>query len=232
MGLNNFSMLKVSVIMSTYNRAHMVCRAIDSFKNQIYENAELIIVNNGSTDNTKEILAQYEGVENIFISHLAENDPNVGNRLWELAHSELICQLHDDDQFTKYSLFDRVALFEGSNLQVVYGGVIEQDLAGYPMRDIPAQLPNKARILKDEYINFTTMMWRRNLPFRFDTDLSYYSDWFFKIRCLNECLCSYVDSAVMRYTIHPGQESVRLRGTGAGEDEIMRGKIKMLGYGR
>lgn len=45
--------------MPTYNRAHFVKYAIDSALNQTYKNIEVIVVDDGSTDNTKEICAQY-----------------------------------------------------------------------------------------------------------------------------------------------------------------------------
>jgi glycosyltransferase involved in cell wall biosynthesis len=50
----------VSIIMATYNRAHTIERAIDSVLNQTYKNFELIIVDDGSTDNTTSILMKYD----------------------------------------------------------------------------------------------------------------------------------------------------------------------------
>lgn len=49
---------KFSVIMPTYNRAFCICRAIDSLLNQTYQNFELIIIDDGSTDETDKLLQQ------------------------------------------------------------------------------------------------------------------------------------------------------------------------------
>lgn len=58
----NRSMLKnpkVSVIIPTYNRAHCVGEAIESVLSQTFRDFELIVVDDGSTDNTQEVLSKY-----------------------------------------------------------------------------------------------------------------------------------------------------------------------------
>jgi len=49
--------MKISVIMPTYNDSDSIVETLDSLKNQTYNNWELIIIDDGSSDNTKEIVA-------------------------------------------------------------------------------------------------------------------------------------------------------------------------------
>lgn len=50
----------VSVIIPTYNRAKLVSQAIDSALNQTYKNMEIIVIDDGSADNTKEAVSRYQ----------------------------------------------------------------------------------------------------------------------------------------------------------------------------
>jgi glycosyltransferase involved in cell wall biosynthesis len=50
---------KVSVIITAYNYAEYIEEALDSVLNQTFDNFELVVVDDGSTDNTPEILREY-----------------------------------------------------------------------------------------------------------------------------------------------------------------------------
>lgn len=60
MGINNYERtISVSVIIPAYNAGQFIIRTLDSVANQIYSNYEILITNDGSTDNTEEIIQQY-----------------------------------------------------------------------------------------------------------------------------------------------------------------------------
>ena len=54
-----------SVVIPTYNRAVLLKRALESLVNQTYKNFEVIICDDGSTDNTKEVVDSFNGKLNI-----------------------------------------------------------------------------------------------------------------------------------------------------------------------
>ena len=66
---------KVSVIVSVYNTEKYVQKCIDSILNQTYPNIELILIDDCSVDNSREILRKYKNKSNVI---LIENKKNSG----------------------------------------------------------------------------------------------------------------------------------------------------------
>jgi glycosyltransferase involved in cell wall biosynthesis len=89
----------VSVLVTTYNRESFVAAAIESVLCQTYEDFELLIVDDGSTDRTVEIARTYERLDSRV--RILVNERNLGqfrnrNRAAELARAPLI-KYHDSD---------------------------------------------------------------------------------------------------------------------------------------
>jgi glycosyltransferase involved in cell wall biosynthesis len=101
-----------SIITATYNRAHLLPRAVKSVLNQTYQNFELIIVDDGSTDNT-------EGVCRSFSNHRIKyhkQTPNRGvlaatNKALDLATGDYVAMLGDDDELMPEALETAVKIF-------------------------------------------------------------------------------------------------------------------------
>jgi len=93
----------VSVIIPTYNRGYCISESIDSVLNQEYRQIELIVVDDGSTDETRELVTKYPDLiyrrleKNSGVSHAR----NLGI---DLAQGELICFLDSDDLWEKNKL--------------------------------------------------------------------------------------------------------------------------------
>lgn len=64
----------VSIIIPTYNRAHLIGETLDSVLAQIYTNWECIVVDDGSTDSTAELLAFYVEKDSRFQYHHRPKD--------------------------------------------------------------------------------------------------------------------------------------------------------------
>jgi len=103
---------EISVVMSVYNEEHFIQRAVDSILNQTYRNFEFIIINDGSTDSTGEILESYNDSR----IHLIHQE-NLGlteslNKGIRLAKGEFIARMDGDDISRPQRLAKQVAFLD------------------------------------------------------------------------------------------------------------------------
>ena len=91
-------MCKVTVYIPTYNYAKYIGKAIESVLRQTMPNWELIIINDGSTDNTKDVLKNYQSHPQIRIIDQENKGLNVTNNIaLRLAKGKYIIRLDGDD---------------------------------------------------------------------------------------------------------------------------------------
>lgn len=98
--------MKFSIIIPTYNRATFLPKAIESVLSQTFADWELIIVDDGSTDNTKEVVSQYSDSRITYIYQ--ENAERSAARNNGIAHSlgEYVLFLDSDDYYLSNFLAD------------------------------------------------------------------------------------------------------------------------------
>lgn len=90
----------VSIVVPTHNRADMVQRAIGSLLNQTYKNLEIIVCDDGSSDNTQEVLkGYYDKRIKILKNETPKGACNVRNKGIFASSGEFITFLDDDDEF-------------------------------------------------------------------------------------------------------------------------------------
>ena len=102
----------VSIVIPVYNRADMVKEAIDSALAQTYENIEIIVVDNCSTDDTWCVITSYDTP----LLKVYKNDKNIGPVLnWkkgiELSKGKYIKLLFSDDKISDNYIEESLKLF-------------------------------------------------------------------------------------------------------------------------
>lgn len=108
----------VSVIIPTYNRAHSVIDAIQSVKNQNYPAVQIIIIDDGSQDNTAEIIAQMKDVEYYYQENRGQGAArNLGLKY---AKGEYVASLDSDDIWQPEFLAESVKCLEKHDLDFVF----------------------------------------------------------------------------------------------------------------
>lgn len=108
----------VSVIIPTYNRASLVVEAIRSAQAQSYPAKQIIVIDDGSEDNTAQVVAQFQGIE----YYRQENKGQAGARNLGLhyAKGEYLASLDSDDVWNENFLTDSVNCLEKHDLDFVF----------------------------------------------------------------------------------------------------------------
>ena len=207
---------KISVIIPNYNYARYLDQAIQSVLKQSYDNLELIVVNNGSTDNSLEILEKYEHEIRLI------NQPNLGqsgarNSGLSLSTGEFIAFL-DADDFWEPTKLEIQSTLMNSATQLVYCGISPfKDLENERLQSVLPKykgncanyfidLPGASIVLSGE----STALFSRDLLQNvglFDTELNSTAGWDFFRRCSRYTNFDFVSEPLVNYRLHSSNMS-------------------------
>jgi glycosyltransferase involved in cell wall biosynthesis len=120
--------VKITVITPNYNYAKYIGKAIESVVNQDYENIEHIIVDDGSTDNSVEIIKryqqQYPGKIKLIQQENKGQTPALNVALSHIT-GDIICWLNSDDYFFSKDVFSNLIkeFVNNRKVDVVFGNI-------------------------------------------------------------------------------------------------------------
>jgi len=119
---------KVSVILPTYNRAQHIVSTLNSVVEQTYDNFEIIVVDDGSTDNTYDIIAGFKKQSPYPVIYKYQNNKgpaaarNVGIKA---ASGEYIAFIDSDDIWHKDKIVKQLAIFrKNNNISMVFSDMM------------------------------------------------------------------------------------------------------------
>ena len=173
----------VSVVMLTYKRANIVSTAIDSILNQTYKDFEFIILNDGSPDNTDEIISRYKDKRIRYY----KNQQNKGisysrNKVTKLARGKYIMIMDDDDISLPQRIEKQVKLLEEDpKIDVAVGQI--KDLSRIPLdhNTIASSLIQYNNVGNANVMFRKEFMIKHNIKY---PNISYGEDWYFWVQML------------------------------------------------
>jgi glycosyltransferase involved in cell wall biosynthesis len=223
MSIDSIVLPIVSVIIPAYNYAQYLKKAIDSVLAQTYREYEIIVVNDGSTDNSTEILNEYKGLVYV-ISQANAGLSAARNSGLNIARGEYIAFLDADDYWYPNALSEMVAyLQKNKRKSLVAGSWCVVDESGAIIKrpqNYNSQI--RAEIGFDFYraLTFSDLFPIHALLIKrqcfetagfFDTELKAMEDWDMWLRIAK---CGYkaglIDTPVACYRIHSGSMSLNI----------------------
>ncbi len=223
----------VSVVTASYNMGHYVTEAVDSVLAQDYRAVEVIVVDDGSTDDTQAVLARYADDPRVTVIHQENQGQTVAkNRGLAAARGQLIGFCDADNRWLPGKLARQVPiLLARPEIGVVYGDLQLIDGEGNPLPP-PGTRRHSGRItgklLIDNFVTFNTTLLRKETVqamHGFDESLRMAIDYDLWLRISLKHEFLYLPEPLVAYRIWGGQMSHR---TGERMDNFFRLLEKFL----
>ncbi len=210
--------------MPVFNAERFVGEAINSVLNQTHQNWELIVVNDGSTDRSAEIIQRYKDDRIKYFEQENHGVSYARNKGLTEMQGNFLCFLDADDLLTEVSLSSRLEKFsDNKELTFVDGKVLKVDeerrdtigswqpsYYGNPIEDLVA-LGGRS------FVGISWMIKNPDNGIRFREDMTHGEDLLYYIEWSRRGgLYDFTDEVILKYRIHTSSAMSSLGGLGEG----------------
>lgn len=204
----------VSIIVPAYNAEKYIANTINSVRQQTYDNWNLMILDDCSTDNTKNIVRSFVNIDSRI--HLYENSKNSGAAIIrnigiELAGGEWIAFLDSDDLWHREKLEKQLKTVyaEGAELCYTSYAVVDSDGEKARKNYIVPQITDYNALLKENVIGCSTVLLRADLAKKYYFDTNFYlEDYALWLDLLKDgCKAVGCEEVLVDWYLHSGSRS-------------------------
>ena len=221
---------RVTVLMPVYNGEEHLREAIESILGQTFTDFEFLIVDDGSTDRSVEVVGAYRDSR----IRLVRNEANVGliatlNRGLDLAGGEFVCRMDQDDISLPERIARQAAFLDAHPGVGACGAWFRKFGAGREKVVRWETEPDGIRcgLLFDSMLGHPTVMLRRELfdrsGLRYDPAYKNAEDYELWVRVAEQCELANLGEVLLHYRVHPAQITQR---ASAGQRETA-GKVRL-----
>jgi len=212
----------VSVVVPSYNRGHVIAETLESIFAQTYPRLEIIVVDDGSTDNTTEALERYRGRVNA-IRQVNQGLAAARNTGLGASTGTYVAWLDSDDLWNPSKIALQVAFMQAHPAHAVVASDFSAfDAGGFSTAGLPymgPDVPEQVRVYSGHIyekmvggncLHPPTVMFRREAGARagnLDPAFRHETDYEFFVRLSQQGQAAFIDHPLMRYRYSPDQMS-------------------------
>ncbi|MCJ7631313.1 glycosyltransferase, partial [Candidatus Bathyarchaeota archaeon] len=228
-------MVLVSVIMPSYNHAQYISEAIESVLEQNIRDIELIIIDDCSRDNSKEIILNYAKRDGRIRTIFHEENLGIAktyNDGLDAAEGKYVAILDSDDVWRRNKLERQLSILYANDDLVVWseGRIIDRE--GKPTGQAFTQMHHASRkrksgdileiLLFDNFIFDSSLIMKKSNAdgIRFDHNLKYLNDYKFVVDLAKTLKYYFISEQLVDYRIH-GKDTITRDGESWLKDEIL-----------
>jgi len=203
----------VSVIIPTYNSEKFIPCSVASAINQTYPNIEILIIDDGSTDNTKKVVQQLSNPTVRYIKQTNGGPSAARNNGMRQSNGQYIAFLDVDDAWEPSKVAEQVTFFEnGNNLSIVATGYTRCDADLRPIESISLDTSLKGKGI----ISFRLLLEKNRMPTPsimikkeildqsgvFDENIDFGEDWDLWVRIAQHGEIGYIQTPLCKIRVH------------------------------
>jgi len=225
---------KVSVVITCYNYGQYVESALQSVFSQTFQDFEIILINDGSTDDSEEKIHPFLSDPRLkYIKQNNSGQANAKNRGIKQAKGQFIAFLDADDLWEKTKLEKQLPLFSHDKIGVVYSRAKYINKDGMPLHTtikgkyLQPRSGNVTNFLFfDNFIPFSSSIIRRQClkTFNgFNESLEMGIDWNLWLKISTQYAFKFINEPLLIYRVgHPGQMSKKAEKRHSCSDQTMK----------
>ena len=214
----------ISIIIPSYNHEKYIKQCIDSVLKQSYPDFELIIIDDGSTDNSDAIIQSYNDTRIIYLKQGNTGAHHAINRGLSLAKGEYLSILNSDDEYHPERLKRCIEVFNRNpDVDFISSWISIVDSAGKHLGTKRAWENMEPWVIKNKALTFSSsgnyqlnalmsnfvsttsnMLFRRSVYESVGgmRNLRFAHDWDFLLRVCSKFNCHNIEDALLNYRIH------------------------------
>lgn len=234
----------VSVIMPSYSHERFISEAIEGVLNQSCQDIELIIVDDASEDNSKEIIKSYREKDRRIRAIFHDENRGIAktfNDGIEEASGKFIAVTGSDDVWFKDKLEKQLEMLKKNEDLVVYSDSLVIDAQSNLVEKLPARKRNASKkkksgkifreLLGGNFICGSSMIFKKDniKDIRFDEQFKYVNDYKFVLELAIKYEYYFIPEPLVKYRIH-GKNCTLHDGTGWLNDFALIGKYLLDKY--
>jgi glycosyltransferase involved in cell wall biosynthesis len=213
---------KISIIVPSYNRAEFIEATLVSIQNHTFKDFEVIFIDDGSTDNTAELVKAFCDKDPRFKYFKQENSERAVARSYGLglATADLLCLVDSDDLWYSHKLEKQVEVMDADpSVALCYAAVNRIDMEGNPTKTSSRQHQGLSGfifydLLMRNFIPSVTPMFRKKAFEKVGsqvTEFIPYEDWDFWLKFSRQGKFHHISEPLGDYRLHPGQSVKNVR---------------------
>lgn len=201
----------LSIVVPTLNQSRFIGQTLASIVGQCWPRTEIIVIDGGSTDGTREVVERFGNAVTHFVSEPDRGQADAINKGFRLAKGDLLAWLNSDDYYLP-DVVGKVAplLGDGSEARLAYGGTITLNEAKGETK-LWAAPPFSREDLKTRALIYqpsafwTRALWEKTGELNIEQHFTLDWDWF--LRASAYCDFQQVNEPLSVYRFHEGHKT-------------------------